>query len=199
MTHEALARRRPLWDAMSDLFLDTEVRWHVPRVARRCVESGYDDETLERIFWAEVFPEAIPNMLQVAGDWIALALDEGALIKRANSGSIPWLTRRAHGRMVQDEWLAVREVTAWLRPLEEPAREVHVRALDLLGRRYFETPGTTSVVATKERVAEVLDVARREWARYEAVCQRMRGEGEPPHDACAAEVRSLLALHSPAP
>jgi hypothetical protein len=48
---------------MSDLFLDTEKRWYVPFAARTCVESGYDDATLERIFWIEVFPEAIGNLV----------------------------------------------------------------------------------------------------------------------------------------
>ena len=61
MTKEELLRRKPVWEAMSDLFLDTETRWSVPYVARRCAESGSDDEELERIFWGEVFPEAIPN------------------------------------------------------------------------------------------------------------------------------------------
>ena len=80
MTPEDIVRRRPVWAAMSDMFLDTEVRWDVPFVARRCAESGYDDETLERIFWVEVFPEAIGNMLQVAGECAGLTLDEAALI-----------------------------------------------------------------------------------------------------------------------
>jgi hypothetical protein len=43
---------------MSDLFLDTGVRWKVSFVTRICADSGYDDATLERIFWIEVFPQA---------------------------------------------------------------------------------------------------------------------------------------------
>ncbi len=193
MTHDELATRQPLWEAMSDLFLDTEVRWSVPHVAFACVASGLDDETLERIFWAEVFPEAIGNLTQVAGEWAMLKLDEAALIKRANSGSIPWLSRRAHGSLVQDSWLAVREVASWLRADALEERKQHVQALDLLGRRYFETPGQESSFATAERFAALQDVARVEWARYEAVCQRQRLGAEPPHAACANEVKKLLA------
>ena len=194
MTQEELLRRRPVWEAMSDLFLDTENRWSVPYVARRCAESGYDDETLERIFWAEVFPEAIENLLQVAGDWAMLALSEPALIKRVNHGGIPWLTRRAHGWMVQDKWLAARQVTVWLRDLPDEERQLRVRALNLLGRRFFETPDKESLVATPLRINEVLSVAREEWARYEPLCRAMLGEGETsmPAEGCAEAVRRLF-------
>jgi hypothetical protein len=192
MTHAELAQRKPLWEAMADLFLDTEVRFSVPFVARRCVESGCDDEALERIFWAEVFPEALPNLLSPTGEWMALTLDEAALIKRANAGTVPWLSRRAHGWMVQGPWLAVREVAGWLRACDQAEREQRCWALELLGRRYFETPGRESTLATREKLAEVLAVAREEWGRYEAVCRRLRGDDEAPHDVCAAEVAALL-------
>ena len=189
MTQDELLRRRPVWAAMSDLFLDTETRWSVPRVARRCAESGYDDEALERIFWAEVFPEAIGNLTQVAGEWGGLALDEQALINRANHGTIPWLSRRAHGALVQDSWLAARQVTAWLRGLSEQELQARATALDLLGRRYFETPTSVSPVATPERMKSVQGIAREEWARYEPVC---RGLGADEAEARSAAVRVLL-------
>lgn len=195
MTKEELLRRKPLWEAVSDLFLDTETRWSVPYVARRCAESGYDDEELERIFWGEVFPEALPNLLQVAGEWGVLALDEAALIKRANHPSIPWLSRRAHGWMVQGTWLAVRQVTAWLRDSPAEARDARVNALTLLGHRFFNEPDKASLVATPERVREVLATAREEWRRYEPVCRAMLGADEKsmPADGCAEAVRALLA------
>lgn len=193
MTHAELALRKPLWEAMADLFLDAEVRFSVPFVARRCVESGYDDEALERIFWAEVFPEALPNLQSPAGEWMALNLDEAALIKRANAGSaVPWLKRRAHGWMVQAPWLAVREVAGWLRAYEKAEREQRCWALELLGRRYFETPGRVSTLATPEKLGEVLPLAREEWRRYEAVCRRLRGDDEATHEERAAEVAALL-------
>lgn len=185
MTHDELARRRPLWDALSELFLDTEVRWSVPFVARRCVESGYGAETLERVFWVEVFPEAIGNLQQVAGEWAALALDERALVKRANEDRVPWLARRASGWLVEREWLAVREVTPWLR--ERPGLEA---ALDVLGRRYFEAP--TREVGARGDVPPGL--LRDAWARYEAVCRAMLLDDErPSHEARALAVTRSLA------
>lgn len=154
---------------MSDLFLDTEVRWSVPYIARRCVESGYDDEVLERVFWVEVFPEGIGNLTQVAGEWAALALDEKALIKRANEDKVPWLMRRATGWMVEREWLGVRAVTKLLR--ERPELEA---AFNVLGRRYFE--GTTS--------SEVpLEVLREAWALYAPICEAMLSDDEKPSHA----------------
>lgn len=191
MTHEELERRRPVWDAMSDLFLDTETRWSVPHVARRCAESGYDDETLEHIFWGEVFPEAIPNLLDIAGEWGMLQLPEAALIKRANHPSIPWLTRRAHGWMVEQSWLATRAVTPWLRGLHEDDRNLITRALDLLSRRFFEDVGRESLTASQARFDELLEVARREWVRYEPVCRAMAGKDQDV-EGCAREVRRLL-------
>lgn len=196
MTHEELARRRPLWSAMSDLFLDTEVRWSVPFVAHVCAESGYDDEALERIFWAEVFPEAIPNMLTVAGEWAMLELNETALIHRANHPSIPWLTRRAHGGMVDSEWLAAREVTKWLRPLDADQRARRVKVLNALGRRYFEEPAQPlSDVWARDLTAEPA-LAREEWTRYEALCRAML-VGDARHEPHAEAVTKLLTTRSP--
>jgi hypothetical protein len=33
MDAATLAARVPLWTALSDMFLDTETRWYIPRVA----------------------------------------------------------------------------------------------------------------------------------------------------------------------
>lgn len=177
MTHEELSRRKPVWAAMSELFVDTDTRRNIPLVARHCAESGYDDEALERMFWAEVFPEAIDNKLRVAGDSAMVTLDETALIRRANHGTIPWLARRAHGWMVQDTWLATRHVCGWFHGLEHHEQLTHMRALDLLGHRYFEAPERDSVLATRERIEEVLPIAREEWLRYEPVCRALLLEG----------------------
>ncbi len=180
MTHDDLERRRPLWDAMSDLFLDTEVRWSLPRLAKRCVESGYDAEALERIFWVEVFPEGIGNLTQVAGEWAALSIDEAALIKRANEGSVPWLKRRAFGWMVAKEWLVVRALTAWLRG--DPRGDL-LRALDVLGRAYFDGH------VNAEEVEAVRPLLVEAWARYEPLCQSMLLDDE---QATPEAVQKLL-------
>lgn len=198
MTQDELAQRRPVWDAMSDLFLDTEVRWNVPWVALKCAESGLDDEALERVFWVEVFPEAIPNLLQVAGEWGVLSLPEAALVKRANSGSVPWLTRRASGWMVEKEWLAARALARWLREVPTDERAKWVRALDVLGRRYFEDVTVTPLTQTPERIEEVRPLLEEGWKRYGPLCRAMLlGDEASTHEARAAAVRALWLGPSP--
>ena len=192
VTPEDLARRQPVWDAMSDLFLDTEVRWNVPFVARRCAESGYDDKTLECIFWVEVFPEAIGNMLQVAGEWAVLALNKAALIKRADAGKMLWHRRRLCGWMVESVWRSVCAVTQWLRPLDEPLRTQFVDTLHLCGRHYFETPGTPIPDIWIETANTTHEILSDVWQHYESVCRSMLLDNEAPtHDDRAAAVRRL--------
>jgi len=193
MTHDELARRKPLWETLSDLFLDTETRWDLGRFAKACAVSGYDDEALERVFWGEVFPEALHNLLTVAGDWVSVSMNEQELIRRANHPSIPWLSRRAHGWMVEKEWLATRQVTKWFRAVPKEEWDGLQRALDLLGRRYFEDPARESGTASPKFVAPHVERMRAEWPRFEPVLRALRHDEEAPHDACAAAVRALLS------
>jgi hypothetical protein len=82
-----LDRRRPVWVALSDVFLDTETRWFFPRIARALAESGYEPDELVRIWRREAVPEFGTNLLSIAGEWGALAVDEGSLAARAEGGT----------------------------------------------------------------------------------------------------------------
>lgn len=193
MSPEEIARRRPVWQSMSDLFLDTETRWYVPSVARSCAESGYDDATLERIFWIEVFPETIHNALSACGEWRALDLNEAALIGRAKAGRMPWLRRQFVGKAVKPEWGAVRALTEWLRPLEGAERARLIDALYLCGRYYFEVPGELPLGISDAEVDAVRDVLADAWQRYKPICRSMLLKSEAPtHDARVAAVASLF-------
>ncbi|KAG1658093.1 Antitoxin ParD [Nymphon striatum] len=65
---KTLAVRKPLWIAMSDLFLDTELQdYHFSYIARKMHESGYSLDELEQILMLEVFPVCIANLHSVAG------------------------------------------------------------------------------------------------------------------------------------
>jgi hypothetical protein len=67
---EDLARRRPVWEALSDLFLDTELTEAFYRfIARKVVESGYNPEEIRNILWDEVFPVIEFNLRHPAGVW----------------------------------------------------------------------------------------------------------------------------------
>jgi hypothetical protein len=67
---EDLERRRPVWEALSDLFLDTELHeLHYRYIARVIAESGYSPAEVQSILWEEVFPVVEWNLRDPAGVW----------------------------------------------------------------------------------------------------------------------------------
>ena len=67
---EELARRLPLWEAISRLFPDTALDELSSRsIARQISESGYSLPQAEAILWDEVFPIVECNMRDPAGVW----------------------------------------------------------------------------------------------------------------------------------
>ena len=64
-----LERRRPVWEALADLFLDTMLdEDDYRRIAKRIVVSGYTPTEVRSIFWDEVFPAAECNIRHPAGE-----------------------------------------------------------------------------------------------------------------------------------
>lgn len=111
-----LVARRPVWEALSDLFLDTDVSlsrdWRAGQLAR----SPYRIEQLEWILVDEVYPVCKYNLLSVAGEWAGfdLAWLEQRILRRLRS---PW--RRLHalnlGRLtvhLSGEWRATKAAVA---------------------------------------------------------------------------------------
>ena len=84
LTPEELERRRPVWSALSDLFLDTEVRPAHAWRARVCARSGLDLPALRAIFDDELHPLLYSNLLSIAGEWAGFddAWLEGAIVSR---------------------------------------------------------------------------------------------------------------------
>ena len=71
LTPEEIARRKPLWCAMSELYLDTETQPSTLRYIVRVIrEAGYTDEEVYKIFCDDVTPVFGGNAMQVAGDWV---------------------------------------------------------------------------------------------------------------------------------
>ena len=67
---EDLANRTPVWFAMSDLFLDTELTdTTISYIARICAASPYSMKELERILFTEVWPAFAANLYSIAGEW----------------------------------------------------------------------------------------------------------------------------------
>lgn len=114
-----LADRRPVWEALSELFLDTDPAlsrsWRVAQLAR----SPYSLAQLEHILVDEVHPVCKYNLLSVAGVWSGFdaAWLEATILRRLRSR---W--RFAHalnlGRLsvpACGEWRATRHAVLALR------------------------------------------------------------------------------------
>ncbi len=80
--------RRPVWEALSELFLDTELMPDdFQRLGRVLAESPYTLHEVEHILYAEVSPVLIWNLLSVAGEWECFDADmlEEAILKHQKS------------------------------------------------------------------------------------------------------------------
>lgn len=73
-----IAHRKPVWTALSDLWLDTEMDdgW-LSRIARVMHESSYAVGELRHIYLCEVAPVVYRNLLIPAGEWAGF--DEAGL------------------------------------------------------------------------------------------------------------------------
>ena len=113
---DTLKTRKPLWIALSDLFLDTELKeYNHAHIATAMYESGYSFAEIEDILMLEIFPVCIPNMHSVAGEWAGF--HEDWVIKMIIKSKRPnryrqWVNRRSFW-MIKDDWEKV--VTAYRR------------------------------------------------------------------------------------
>lgn len=65
-----LEKRKPLWTAFSELWLDTEIdSATLNYIAREMKQSGYSLAELKYIYQHEVAPVVYQNLLIVAGEW----------------------------------------------------------------------------------------------------------------------------------
>ena len=111
--HADLARRRPVWLALSDLFLDTDVQLFRGLNTRLLAASPYSVDELDTILREEVYPACSFNLSLVAGEWAGF--DEIWLERRILRGGPPprtWWRRLA--RYLTLGWsIPVRLPTEW--------------------------------------------------------------------------------------
>ena len=70
LDEKTLSLRKPLWSALSDLFLDTELQdADLSYIALKMKESSYSLDEITDILMTEVFPVCISNLNPVAGIW----------------------------------------------------------------------------------------------------------------------------------
>lgn len=76
-----IEERIPIWVALSEFYLDTELQDSGFRhIANKVIESPYTFGEVKTIDKYEVFPVLQPNLLNVAGEWAAF--DEKWLVSR---------------------------------------------------------------------------------------------------------------------
>lgn len=122
-----ISERRDLWIALSDLFLDTDVRLSYPYVARVAAETPYSMDELEAIYRNEVAPIVEDNLLEVAGEW-AMFPEEWLVSAIAARGAEPYvmLTGAIH------DWQAVAHLTQRLRAMPPEERMARTQLWDRL-------------------------------------------------------------------
>jgi hypothetical protein len=140
MDAATLAARVPLWTALSDMFLDTETRWYIPRVALVLARSPYEDEQLTQIWRREAIPQWGGNLLAVAGEWGMLDVDEKALVRHAES-TAPFagvVTRFLLGGPLEAEWQAIVALVRSLRAMQDADRERFTNVWTAFAHGYIE-------------------------------------------------------------
>lgn len=105
-----LPRRLPVWVALSDLYLDTELDGSgFRRIADALVQSGYTDEELQAILLEEVHPVCIPNLLSMVGEWEGFDPEElqRRILANQRRPWKKWFISRVGRSMVQGHWRTV--------------------------------------------------------------------------------------------
>lgn len=114
---DTLESRRLLWAAFSDIFLDTELDVALyENIARICIESPFSAEECEKIFWNEVYPICIGNMLVPAGVWDGFDKEwlEASIKRHVSTWRFRFIGQflgehRLCKNMVKEDWLRIQE------------------------------------------------------------------------------------------
>ncbi len=103
-TDPKIDERLPVWQALSQLFLDTELQeGDFARIADVLASSPYSEDKIEEILRFEVTPACHWNLLSVAGEWVGFN-DEWLREKISpKMDTRPWL-RWPISRMIRKDW-----------------------------------------------------------------------------------------------
>ena len=112
--------KRPVWNALSDLFLDTELRDEdFDRIAAQLASSSFTIREIETILRLEVTPAVRSNLRSMAGEWSGF--DEEWLAARvlAKAKKESFWNRKV-SRSVRSDWQQIRNRIEILRNRKEP-------------------------------------------------------------------------------
>lgn len=102
--------RIPVWIALSELYLDTDVSVFHDAIADTLAASPYSVDDLRDILMDDVHPALHANLMSVAGEWAGF--DEAWLIERIEA-----VGRQPRWRRRMSRWFA-RDIDAQWRALE---------------------------------------------------------------------------------
>lgn len=101
--------RIPVWTALSDLYLDTDVTLSHDHIVRTLAASPYPLEDLHEMLMYDVHPALYMNLMLVAGEWAGF--DETWLVERITA-----IRRQPRWRRRISHWF-VRDIGAQWRTL----------------------------------------------------------------------------------
>ncbi len=114
LTEAEIAERLPVWTALSDLFLDTELTDRdYAFIARVLGQSAFDAEALQRILIDEVMPAFGTNLINLAGNWTGWPEDivRDRVVATLSNGPLAWGQRLMINRLWADhiaqEWARI--------------------------------------------------------------------------------------------
>ena len=117
LSQPEIERRLPVWHALSDIFLDTELQSNDYQwIAGVLASSGYPQVELRFIFENEVAPAFIVNLLSVAGEWTSWTENEVRQIMLRSLGRrfspLRRMRRRLARSVVAEEWPKIASMLA---------------------------------------------------------------------------------------
>lgn len=123
--HDDLPNRRVAWNALSDLYLDTDVALSRQWRAESLASLPYSIDEIEWILVREVQPIVRWNLYSVAGEWAGfdgewLEAEILRLLRSRQRWPSPFRGRRVSALAI-DEWEATKQLVAEIRNRIAPA------------------------------------------------------------------------------
>ncbi len=108
LSEDEIQARLPLWCALSELFLDTEMQdAHYLAIARAAREGGFSAEQVRDSLEREVFPAFAPNLMSVAGEWAGFRPDyvrERVLQVLGRQQAMRFFTGGVKKQLMAEDW-----------------------------------------------------------------------------------------------
>ncbi len=177
LSEDELRRRRPVWNALSELFLDTALdEGDRRRIAVQLHASGYSDSQLEAIYGDEVAPVCAPNLMTVAGEWAGFDpewLERSILARRrsALSKAGSWVARLFAipvAGAVRKDFAEVKRLLARLRIGQDGL----LRALESRAPEAVDAAETLALQRELARAPETFEALKRALSRPEPEVRR---------------------------